>query len=127
MQNETHKNINPKQQMIDEIARIEGLSRTKKWKAAQQYVLKVNPDAKKDHIAIVQDVKKQKEQLGVNKYAAGKQGMRWGMRMPQSVLLTLELFDPELKQSVKKDANAQRKELHSLMKVFPEYCIPRSI
>lgn len=125
--NETHKKVEGKQQLIDEIARIEGLSRTKKWKAAQEYVLKVNPEAKKDHDAIIKDVQRQRNQLGVNKHAAGKQGFRWGLRMPQSVLLTLELFDPELKESTKKAPAAQKKELHSLMKVFPEYRIPRSV
>lgn len=122
--NDTHKAIEFKEQQLKEIARIEGLPRAKRWKAAQQFAIKTSPQAKFEHEAVVEEVKGLREEIK-NDYAASKEGWRHGLRVPTSIMVTLELFDPDLKEDSRKNKSAQQRELKSLIDVFPEYSIPR--
>lgn len=122
--NDTHKVTELKEQQLREIARIEGMPRARRWKAAQQFALKNSEVARFEHKETVKEVAELTKDIK-NDFAASKEGWRHGLRIPMSVMVALELFDPELKEDSRKNKDAQKKELKSLIKVFPEYAIPR--
>ncbi len=121
---DTHKLQDKKEQQLREIARIEGLPRAKRWKAAQQFTLANSSVARFEHQETVKEVAELREGIK-NDFAVSDGGWRHGLRIPMSIMVGLELFDPDLKEDSRKDKDAQQKELKSLIKVFPEYAIPR--
>jgi hypothetical protein len=111
---------------LKEIERIESLPRTKRWKAAQQFAIKYNREAAKEHMETLQIVKEAREQNLFNPTASGqKSGLRHGLTFPALVFNFITLFDDKLQGENKGEDGRQM--VRKLMKTFPEYQVPRSI
>lgn len=113
-------------EQLEEVGKILGMPQTKRWKAAQQFALKHNAWARTEHAAVVKSVKEQRKELK-NVYGTSEDSnsaLRWGMRMPDSILTSIKMFDPEFdRESEKRQPNPelQKEEWRKMMKVFPEY------
>ena len=88
--------------------------------------MKHNANAKFESDEILKEIKQLKLEAK-NDYAAG-QVMRQGMKIPGTVLDTIYLVDPDVSAVFESGTPEEKKtQLHNLMRVFPEYCVPKRI
>jgi len=101
-------------------------SKSDRWRMAVDWLLKHNENALFESNEILKEIKQLKLEAK-NDYAAGKV-MRQGMKIPGTVLDTIYLVDPDVSAVFESGSPAEKKaQLHKLMRVFPEYCVPKLI
>lgn len=111
---------------LDEVGRILALPQKKRWRAAADFTIKHNNWAKIEHKEVLKSIKEVRKELK-NEYGTTddpNSGLRWGMRIPESVLAGIKMFDPELDRESGKTEESrqlQKKEWRKMMEVFPEY------
>lgn len=106
--------------------RMTAASKADRWKLAVEWLLTHNENAKFESNEILKEIKQLKLEAK-NDFAAGKM-LRQGMKIPGSVLDTIYLVDPDVSAVFESGSPAEKKEqLHKLMRVFPEYCVPKRI
>lgn len=97
-----------------------------RWRMAVDWLLKHNEQALFESTEILKEIKQIKLDAK-NDYAAGKV-MRQGMKIPGTVLDTIYLVDPDVSAVFESGKPEEKKaQLHKLMKVFPEYTVPKRI
>ena len=94
-----------------------------RWRPAVEWLMKSNKYAKDEHEAILESIKETQAEL-YNRTASGDY-VRHGLRIPQIVLDTIFMVDPDSSLIFEKGTIQEKRELlHHLMRVFPEYTIP---
>lgn len=119
-----------KKELLKEISRIQKMSKPKMWRAAKDFAIENNPALQEEEDLLMEEIKEIKENL-INPQAISEGGtMRWGLRIPDSIVSAIRAFDPEfliVEKNTKGKPNATNKYVRQLMKVFPEYRIPKEI
>lgn len=106
--------------------RMTAASKPDRWRLAVDWLLKHNDNAKFESDEILKEIKQLKLE-SKNDFAAGKV-MRQGMKIPGTVLDTIYLVDPDVSAVFESGTPEEKKtQLHNLMRVFPEYCVPKRI
>ncbi len=119
---------NPRQQQLDEIARIEGLARPHNWQAARDFYLKLHPEFKlyeKEFIEACKELRFADNNVTTGATKSGS--MRNTMKIPPYVYRSMQMFDKDLQQDLSgKNGNDLEKISKQLWKAFPEYQIARA-
>jgi hypothetical protein len=127
--NDTHNAINPRQQQLDQIERIEGIvDDGQRWRAIQQFMFKLHPElVTEDRLhcaAVVEKRLEQRSQTGSSKSGA----MRALYSMPDYLYRAFQVFDPSFqKTQSSKDRQAIKRLNHKLWRVFSEYRLAEKI
>lgn len=103
------------------VDRILAQPRTKRWRGAVDFYIKLNPELKKDHQEAVERVKQLKQEAA--RPTASTENMRLAISMPEGVMEAIKLFDPEFLEG---DLLSKKHDLKLFTEVFPEYSVPRS-
>lgn len=100
----------------------------KRWREAVKWLFTTNKEARLEHQGVMASVKELKED-SKNKFASDKaMTIRHGLRMPSTVMATIEIVDPNVTvQLASKNAQDQKAMMHKLMRAFPEYCVPKLV
>ena len=109
---------------IDRILAIE--NDEKRWRAIRDFAVKSSPEARLEDKDVQRWAKEIRDTHPSEFAGSTKSGLRWGLKLPATVATYLELFDPTIfneSQEIKQRKDRVRK----LMKIFPEYRIPRKI
>lgn len=105
------------------LKRLQNKKPSDRWRPAVDWLMKTNKYAKDEHEAILESIKETKSEL--NTRTASGDYIRHGLRIPQIVLDTIFLVDPDSSLVWEKgDPREKRELLHRLMQTFPEYTIP---
>lgn len=129
LDNNTTNTIDPRQQALDALDRIEQIADdAQRWRAIQQFMFKLHPELVAEdqvHIATVKDVRmSQRAQTGSTKSGS----MRQLYSMPEYLYRALQMADPHFqKMQESKDRQTVKKFNHKIWKVFPEYRIAEVI
>lgn len=127
--NDTTNVINPRQQAIDALQRIEGIADdTERWRAIQRFMFKLHPELVTEdqvHIAAVKGKRlEQRSSTGSSKAGA----MRALYSMPEYLYRTLQMADPRFQTMQEaKDKEAVKRFNHKIWKAFPEYRVAERI
>ena len=107
-------------------AKIVAADKPTRWKLAVDWLLKHNENARFESDEILKEIK-QLRLDAKNDYAAGKV-LRNGMKIPGLVLDAIYLIDPDVSAVFESGSpEEKRAALHKLMKVFPQYTVPKRI
>lgn len=108
--------------------KMQGKRPDERWRMAVDWLLKTNDDARFEHKAIIKEIADLKADHA-NKFASTKgDTIRHGLRLPSLVLDTIYLIDPDTQLIWDKGTpHEKRALLHKIMRVFPEYTVPRVI
>lgn len=132
------------QKHIDKLKYVLSQYGPKRWRAAANLYLFLNPtdkfigedgelviglSARQANAIIIKEVAEQRKALDLagNKFATSSDknsGRRWGLSMPPGMLQFIELIDPDVLQGT---PDERRKSLRDLMETFPEYRIAKEI
>lgn len=114
--------VTEREQLLQEVARIEGLPRPEKWHAIRDFTLKMHPGfipAELDFIAAVTELR---ESNNFKKTGASKSGdMRHLMKIPQYIYTALIALDPDLFQEMASGNGGSQQTWRKLYNAFPMY------
>lgn len=127
-----HVRAKPYQKEIDAV--LKHRSTGTRARAAIDLWLKINPwiklqdgskiRARTINRLVIEQIQSDRE-MHLNKFAISETGsMRHALEFPPGALEFIQLFHPDLFQGTPAE---QKSRLHKLMKMFPEYRVPRAI
>lgn len=97
-----------------------------RWRLAVNWLLANNEDALFESNEIIKEIKQIRLDQK-NNFAAGGV-LRQGMKIPGTVLDTIYLVDPDVSAVFEAGTPTEKKkQLHKLMRIFPEYCVPKLV
>ena len=118
-----------REERLKEIERIEKLPRKKRWRAAVDYYLKLNPTGKlpdgqpitaKAHYMLVVKENLRLKNEAKNKTVSSKGGRRLALSIPRDIEQIIRLFDPQLNLG---DDEGREMDIKEFGSVFPEFRI----
>lgn len=119
-----------REEQLDEIKRILRLPKADRWREARDFTLKVNPVLRREDELFQRQIAVIREQQN-NDYATSDGGtLRYALSIPTSMVEAIRQFDPEFLSPDKrayKNKNGSNRVARKLMRIFPEYRIPRKI
>lgn len=118
-----------KKQLIRDIADIQQTPIPERWRKARDLAIKINPLLAKEHEIHLKEVMTLREQQDRDDASSADGRLRFSVSVPISMMEVIRQFDPKFMSWDKrsyKDVKDSNKEARRLMKVFPEYKIPRT-
>lgn len=110
-----------------EVAKIEAMPQTQRWRAIKNLLFKVKPDLIPIDNEFIADIREQREYNLFSDTGASKSGStRQLYSMPQYLYAALHVLDPEFTQ-LQEDPETSKKINRKLVEVFPEYAIARKV
>lgn len=110
-----------------EVARIEALPQTQRWREIKKLLLRVKPELKPLDDQFIQQIREERETNMLTDTGASKSGSTRALySMPQYLYATLHILDPEFTK-LQEDPNTSKEVNRKLARVFPEYCLARKI
>lgn len=120
-----------KQQRLDKIAKIQRMKPPEQWVAARDFALEVNPALQKEHLIHLQELEQVREEQERDDASSAGGTLRLDVSIPTTIFLAIRQFDPDFLMYDKRDKSKYKtkrstnREVRKLMKIFPEYKIPR--
>lgn len=110
-----------------EVARIESLPQTMRWREIKNLLFKVKPELKQLDDEFILDVKFQREQNILTDTGASKSGSTRALySMPQFLYSVLHLMDPDFTK-MQEDPTTNKIINRKIAEAFPEYRIARKV
>jgi len=126
------KQTTEKEKQLAEIQRILNLKGPEQWKAAQEFALNNNPSLAAEHQIHLKELETVREEQDRDDARSADGSLRFDLSMPATIFAAIRAFDPAFMMFDKRDKTRYKTkrstnaEARKLMKVFPEYKIPRN-
>lgn len=116
---------------IKRIAAIQNMKPPKQWLAAKEFALDVNPELRAEHAVHMKELETLREEQDNDEARSAGGTLRFTLSMPMTILAAIRAFDPNFMMYDKRDKSKYKTkrstnaESRKLMRLFPEYKIPR--
>ena len=110
-----------------EVARIESLPQTQRWREIKNLLLKVKPDLIPLDKDFVQQIREEREHNMLSDTGSSKSGSTRALySMPQYLYAALHILDPDFTK-MQEDPETSKDLNLKLARVFQEYCLARKV
>lgn len=120
-----------KQKRLKQIASIQNMKGARQWKAAKEFALEVNPELRAENAIHMKELETLREEQDNDEARSAGGTLRFAVSIPATIVNVIRQFDPNFliydkhDKSKYKTKRSSNREARVLMKVFPEYKIPR--
>lgn len=107
---------------------VSSMTSEQKWRYVVRVMLERNPEARFEHAEVLKYIDATRREQAKTTASNMSGSMRFGLRMPTTVLEAIQLADPHVAVIMAgRNIKEQNALVRKLMKVFPEYKIPHSV
>ena len=116
---------------LKQVGKILNMKGAAQWKAAKEFALETNPALRAEHAQHMVELETIRESQDRDDASSADGTIKFALSIPSSIVTVIRSFDPEFmfydkhdktKYATKRSSN---REARMLMRVFPEYKIPR--
>lgn len=123
----SEEELTKRQDFGREVARIEGLPQTQRWREIKNLLFKVKPDLIPLDRDFVQQIREERETNMFSDTGASKSGSTRALySMPQYLYAALHVLDPDFTK-MQEDPETSKNINRKLAQVFPEYSLARKV